>query len=763
MPALEWSVRASGNARFGLDWTQTGQTLRVTVRRFLTGTAYNNFARTLTVTVAGTSAATANTANNSFPSSMTKNAWVNTDVVNWAFTIPLGVSSVSISVVWNQPATDGWINQTFSTSIPVTPVYTLPAAPTSLVATRNSDTQVGLAWVRNVLSTAPYTSQVVYRRENGGSWVEVATLAGTATTYTATCAANKKYEFKVQARNSAGGTDSATSNVVLTTPAAFASLSAMKASGGIKIMFSKRLVPYTEADVVLELTEDGGGSWTEVDTIAAADFSTSTTTDYTDTAAPEAGTVRYRARVVTNGGTQGTLYSEWTESNELVLNTPPLAPTNLAPSGIVDIASPVVLSWAHTPSSDGAAQSSREIQVSTDGGGSQTTLVAGNSTASTYEWTVDPADYTAGQTILWRVRTAGSQPGTYGDWSAWQSITLRQSMSVTIVSPSDEDTWEGGDIPVEWSATAAWGTASQVGYRITMSTGADVVYDSGSITSNATSAVIPSEVQRNLTEYTITVIVTDNYGLTSLPESVVIDTDFLAPGPVGLEWVYDDNLGQMVFNPVFSEESSSELDDTASWRLERSLDGQTWQLVGLYEGDAPVADQHVRVGAVSWYRATGYTALGVAGEQTVFEIPREDVRSRWGWLGYGDDFGTMVRFGWSQTLEVTSGRASEAFDIEGLEYPAAVFGTPLHERYTVSGKLLYKESLNAGGIDDSLTTASASDFRELAKRATVCLFRDGNGEYIHARVFDVKVAPKRVVSGRPDEASISFTIERVTL
>jgi hypothetical protein len=762
MPTRSWSLRSTNTAKFGLSWSQSGGTLYVTVQRWRESTAtFNNFARTLEVIVTGSSPeTTSSSTDQSFPSGMAVGTWVNTDVVNWAFTLPLGVSTVSVNVVWSQPASDGWINQNHTETISITPVYDAPAAPTSVAATRVSDASATLAWTTHATTDAPYTSQEVYRSENGGAAIDTAALSGSASSYTIATVANKKYTFTIQARNTAGQTDSVASSVLLTTPAALTSLTGAKVSAGIKLTFAKLTAPYTEAQILLERTADGGSTWSTVHTFDAVDLSTTTTTDWTDTGAPTSGTVQYRATVKTNGGTQGTLSAAATLSNALVLNTPPLAPTNLSPSGLVDVASPVTLAWEHTPSSDGAAQSSRQIQYSTDSGATQTDIVAGDSTTSTYDWTVSTGSFTAGQTIQWRVRTAGSQAGTYGAWSAWQTITLRSSLTVSVTDPSG--TWDGGDIAVAWSATESWGSASQVAYRIVMTSDDGVAFDSGTITSTAAAGTVPAAAQRNLTDYTITVTVTDNYGLTSLPDSTTISTDFLAPATVGLDWVYDDDLGQLVFTPTFDQETSSALDDTVSWMLERSIDETTWTVVGTYDGDDPVPDPQVRVGADSWYRTTGYTSLGVAGDQTIYLVEQADVVSKWAWVAYGDDLSNQVRLGWSQTVEISSGRSSDVYEVEGQDFPASVFGDQQSERFAVVGKLLYKRSPGAGRVSDALATSTDVDLRTLAKTAGVCLFRAGDGEYWNCRITDMKVTPKMAQSGQPDQAGVSFTVERVT-
>lgn len=764
MPAYAWSIRGSNYAALGMDVAQSGRYLYVTIyrQRNLSSTFYNDPNASVAVSVNGGGGQGGASAANAFPTSLALGTWYTAGVVNAVFDLGYGVSNAHIIVSWNYPTgSPDWASGSVGYDRSVSPFYDVPAAPTGLVATRLDDASTKLAWSTNATGAAPYTSQEAYRGENNGGWIDTAALSGATSAYTVATVANRKYTFLIQSRNPAGAANSAASNVILTTPAALASLAAAKVSGGIKLTFSRLDVPYTEAQIFLEITTDSGATWSAVHTFNASDLSTGAATEWTDTSAPTGGSVQYRATVKTNGGTQGTLSASATMSNVMVLNVPPSAPTGLTPSGLVNIAVPANLSWTHTPSVDGAAQSSRQIQYSTDSGATQIDIVAGNSTLRTYAWTVPTGSFTAGQTIQWRVRTAGSQPGTYGAWSAWQTLTLRASLTVSVTNPSG--TWSGGDIPVNWTDTESWGSASQVAYRIVMTSDAGTVYDSGTIASAALTGVIPAAAQMNLTSYTITVTVIDNYGLASLPDSTLIDTDFLHPGPVDLQWSYDDDLGQIVLMPVFAAETSSALDDTTSWMLERSIDGSTWTILGVHVGEDAVSDPLCRIGADSWYRTTGYSSLGVAGEQTIQQVFAENVKSRWGRLAYGDGFSAQVRFGWSQTVEVESGRASDVYDIEGVDFPAAAFGQQLSERFAVTGKLLYLRSTNAGGIPASLTTSTDQDMRNLGKKAGVCLFRDGGGEYCTARVTDMKVTPQGpTYPGQPDEAAVSFTIERVT-
>ena len=88
-----------------------------------------------------------------------------------------------------------------------------PAAPANLTAMVISTHQVNLAWTDNAGNA---TGIVVQRSTNGTSWSTLATLAGTATSYSDTSVSkNKTYYYRVYADNSFG--NSSYSNVVTAT------------------------------------------------------------------------------------------------------------------------------------------------------------------------------------------------------------------------------------------------------------------------------------------------------------------------------------------------------------------------------------------------------------------------------------------------------------------------------------------------------------------------------------------------------------------
>jgi len=647
-----------------------------------------------------------------------------------------------------------------SSSMVLPQIIQPPTAPTIGTVTRLSDTSLSVPWTPNPATGKPYDGQSVWVSVDDGALTFVANVTGTATSYGYTASANHKYTFVVKASNAAGTTASSVSNIIITTPNPLASLAAtLISSGTIRLTLPVRPTVHTNAQVVITETHNAGVTWNAKTTIAMSALSASTTTTWDDTSATTSGTVQYRAVVQTTSGTQGTLSSTYTTSNTLVLNTPPLAPTGITPSGSVDASRPIRIAWTHTPSSDGAAQSSRKIEYSTNGGSTWTSIVAGNTSAAYYDWTPTLGSFTAGQTILLRVATAGSQAGTYGAWSASQSIALYGSLAVTLTAGYPATTHLGGPMTVAWTSSATWGTATQTQYQVTVTDQAtgQVVYDTGSVAGTNLSHDVPSSVQVDSHVYTVAVVLVDNHQITSATAARTVTMDFLSPGPVDATWSYDDQAGALTLYPVFSPESSSAVDDTVRWTVERSLDGETWTLIGDVLGELPITDALVRLNTESWYRTVGYTALGVAGAATTFTVPAADVASQWGWLNYGAGFQLRVRFGWSQTMDVSTGRASDAFAVESNDpdnYPVGVFGPSKSAKYAVAGTLLY-----GAGMPAALASSSTDDMGALSLDAETCVFRDAKGRWMTARVTDMRVSPAPATSG-PEKAAVSFAIER---
>jgi hypothetical protein len=93
-------------------------------------------------------------------------------------------------------------------------VGSVPAIPTNLSATAISNRQVNLTWQNN---SSNATSIIIQRSTNGSSWSQLATVTGTATSYSdSTVSKHKTYYYRVCASNTMGNSGYSNTATVVT-------------------------------------------------------------------------------------------------------------------------------------------------------------------------------------------------------------------------------------------------------------------------------------------------------------------------------------------------------------------------------------------------------------------------------------------------------------------------------------------------------------------------------------------------------------------
>ena len=321
------------------------------------------------------------------------------------------------------------------------PKVLAPNAPTGCSATYASDSQATVSWTNGTTDTAkPRESTLIERQTDGGSWVQVASVGDSATSFTDNgISANHSYLYRVRAKNLAGYSSYSTAGTpIYTTPAPPASVTLDKTSATTVQIDVTGAAPYaTGYDI--ESTYDNGSTWATV--------ASSTSMPYSATVG--AGTVQFRVRSV-----RSSLESVWTLSASLVTITPPLAPTIVqAPANPTSYGDSVTIAW--TPNHpDGSAQDHAEVKVTDPSNTSTTHTVAGTATAYTF---------TPNATGTWtaQVRTYGLDPSA-GAWSGTISWGVYNPPAVTIDTPATDGT-QVTTLPlsVTWTVTDGTGVSAQ--------------------------------------------------------------------------------------------------------------------------------------------------------------------------------------------------------------------------------------------------------------------------------------------------------------
>lgn len=419
-----------------------------------------------------------------------------------------------------------------------------PAAPTGVSVSRSSDTRQNVSWTRRATSAAPYTSQRVQRRlynANGwSSWVTIATVSATATSYADTSTvANRSYEYRVQAVNASGTATSAASPTARTTPAAPSNVSARKSGNNIIVTWTSNQV-YSPVEYEVQ-ARGNGGAWSTLATVSD--------TTWTHTSPDASQTWQYRVRV--KNTRFATLYSAYSAlSNIVQLQAPPLAPTLHAvvsstretgdDTDRIDTAGTVRFEWTHN-AVDTSDQTAAQIRYRATSSSAWSTVTR-TGTNGEYEF-YERAPFSAG-TYEWQVRTRGDH-ASYGPWSSSRTFVVSERHVTSIIEP---DTSIVGTSIVEF----VWDNlpSGQNRYEVELLQDGSLLR---SASASTTSTTWESPVLDNQSEYTFRVRTKQSTGLWSEWESLTFETDFPAPRCMAPELMFDEVTGSVGLSPVTIE------------------------------------------------------------------------------------------------------------------------------------------------------------------------------------------------------------------
>lgn len=483
--------------------------------------------------------------------------------------------------------------------------YAVPAAPTGVVVSRNSDISHTVTWTRNPTTAGPYSSQKVQRWDNvTAAWATVATVAGTAASYTdTTTAANRSYRYRVQAINTSGTSTSAETGLVYTTPAAPTSATATKSGSSIVVAWSG--VPSYGAYETQVWESQDGGVYVLLATAAAGAGS------YTHAAPSAAVTHRYQVRHKTTTGT--TLYSGWATTATVQLAAPPNAPTGLGPSTVRDATEDVTLHWTHNPV-DTSAQTAFQVRHRAVGAPTWTTV--GPITSGLSEWVLPGGSYANPTAVEWQVATRG-QHATFSPWSATATLPASARPTVAIASPTDGSTVDTSTLTVSWAYFDAEGTL-QTAWQVDLLDDTGELVEARSGVGAATSTGLTT-VLADGSAWTVRARVQDADGMWSVADVAAIDVSYALPPVPTLSLAWDPDAATVTVTVTVPEPVEGEV-DADHVNLWRAIDDGPWRLIaaGVPLATA-ITDYAPTIAGTNRYRAEAVSLLPSVATSAIVE------------------------------------------------------------------------------------------------------------------------------------------------
>lgn len=398
---------------------------------------------------------------------------------------------------------------------------------------RNSDTSITLTWNAPALE---YSAMCLEVSIDGGSWSQFAVLWNTATTYTWTeCSADHSYQFRIRSNYLASYSAYDTcATVILMTPSMPKSISTA-AAGGTAIDVTLDNPSPVATKVQYQISTDGGSNWGSVtDAPSTTAFQVSAS-----------GTVKIRVRNYNSTGV-----SDWLESGVIVTLCPPDPPTLISPSNsaVLTTGDSVTFQWTHN-APDGSAQTAAQLQYSTDGGDTWTTV-----TKSTEQSHTMANPWSAGTTVTWRVRTKGAD-ASYGAYAQAFSFKVYSAPTVSITSPGATVT--GMPLSVSANYSDASGTCQAA--TVTLTQGGRKLYsESATPGATITASIDVSEfLPTNGDTYTVVLTARSSSSLQTTANAT-FTVDFVEPQAGDLNIRNDPETGYASLLATFDNSASEQ-------------------------------------------------------------------------------------------------------------------------------------------------------------------------------------------------------------
>lgn len=624
-----------------------------------------------------------------------------------------------------------WYYSEYS-SLPTVP--TAPAQASSCTATRVSDVQASVTWdttpasdanILRIKRFADGTLSQTFTYDGSANFISTLVDTGVSAGHSYTYSVEYGYYPSAELRDADFilWATPRTSSAIYNTPAAPTAISgARTAASTVRVTLSNTATTSTGLEVQAS-TDPADWSGAISNTYAGAGLVTADVTGIS-------GIYYFRAR-----NTRGALVSDWSPvSDPVVTLTAPNPPTLTAPLAAVHnftASQTVTFAWQHNPV-DGSAQTTAQLQYSTDGGSTWTTQTISGTTA-TYTLTLTGSD--VGKTFTWRVRTKGAD-ASYSSYSSTKQFLVAQQPSVviTLTDANNVDVTNGNlsDMPLNYSAAVS-GTGTLVGGSFNGETYSEDATVSGA---NLVGSVTADEAQpENGRTYTITVTAFMSTGLTGTG-SVSVTMDFADPQAGTL--AIGDNDGIVTLTVGLAAIGAGEVAASAIAIQRVTPAGTVTIATGLSAGDT-ITDRYAPLNTAFEYRVMTYSTAGAArAVKYPYTIKSAFWMALWGSAGqaYG-------RYNPTGGIQVTRPKKARQY-FAGRQWPVSYDGVNTGETHTVTLLLLTREEREA--------------FAELMRQGGRGVYKSADG-YVFRADFDFRYNGAWSTPER--DGSVTVTVTRI--
>lgn len=267
----------------------------------------------------------------------------------------------------------------------------------------------------------------------------------------------------------------------------------------------------------------------------------------------------------------------WSPSITFTVSHPPVG-ANLYPTAskvFVYGQGSVTFSWTFTDPAPGDFQTAYQVVISDSNTGAVIVDTGKVTSASKSASPLIPV--TAKDIDLQWTLTLWDSDNAAGPISTPQLFSVTDSPIPVIVTPSANQVLNAANPTISWN-TGISGVKTQTQYRVYVSSGGIIIYDSGLVNSSNTSHQIPTGYLSNNGAYTVSVYVKDNYNLTATAVQL-FTTNWVPPTSRSLSSVYLATYSKFGYVHLVLDPTGFDV-DFMGWNVYRRKYGETaWTLL----------------------------------------------------------------------------------------------------------------------------------------------------------------------------------------